>query len=62
MPILVNFNHMGITLEVKQTTSSLNIRLLRLSTENLSEGSLKDHLEPEIHLHFQVTLKNPKMA
>ena len=62
MLILADFNQLEIILEVKQTTSSLNIRLLRLSTENLSEGSLKDHLKPEIHLHFQVSLKIAKMA
>ena len=62
MLILADFNQTEITIEVKQMTSSLNIRLPRLSTQNLSEGSLKDHLKPEIHLHFQVTLKSTKMA
>ena len=62
MLILADFNQTEITLEVKEMTSPLNTRPPRLSTQNLSEGSLKDHLKLEIHLHFQVTLKNPKMA
>ena len=62
MLILADFNQTEITLEVKQMTSPLNTRLLRLSTQNLSEGSLKDHLKPEIHLHFQVSLKISKIA
>ena len=62
MTTLANFNHTEIILEVDQMTSSSNIRLSRLSTQNLSEGSLKDCLKLEIHLHFQVLLKMAKMA
>ena len=43
-------------------TSPLNSILPKLSTQDLSDGSPKDHLDLEIHLHFQVTLKNTKMA
>ena len=50
------------TFKVKETISSLNIRLLRLSPQNLPAGSLKGYLKREIHLHFQVSLKNTKMA
>ena len=62
MTILADFNQTEITLEVKQMTSPLNTRLPRLSTQNLSEGSLKNHLKLEMHLHFQVSLKIAKMA
>ena len=62
MLILADFNQTEITIEVKQMTSSLNIRLPRLSTQNLSDRSLENCLKPELHLHFQVTLKNTKMA
>ena len=62
MLILANFNQTEITLEVKQMTSFLNTVLSRLSTQNLSDGSLESYLKPEIRLHFQVSLKISKMA
>ena len=62
MSILANFNLTGNTFKVKKMTSPLNTGLIRLSSQNLPERSLKDHLKPEIHLHFQVSLKISKMA
>ena len=62
MIILTDFPLTVNPFKVKKTPSSLNIRLLKLSTQNLSDRSLKDHLNLELHLHFQVTLKNSKMA
>ena len=49
-------------LGVNQMTPYLNIRLLGLSSQKLPERSPKDHLNLEIHLHFQVTLKITEMA
>ena len=62
MTILANFNHTEIILEVKKMTSSLNTSLPTLSTQDLLGRSLKDDFKPELHLHFQVTLKNTKTA
>ena len=47
MSILADFNQTEIALEVKKMTSSLNIRPLRLSTQNLKNGLFYD-VSPQI--------------